>query len=117
MNESLFDWYFYGSKIPRKIKKKMIGKKMGRGKLRRLLNSVVIGEPTRTMYETPNVTPYLFCPKCGEPGYVGGGNKTEYPEHWEDFKCLRCRTVVGYIDNSPFIHALQCKDNNYDPTF
>ena len=43
--------------------------------------------------------------------------QTMYPEHWEFFHCARCGNVVGYIDNSPFIHALECKDDDYNPVF
>lgn len=113
MKRSLLDWYYYGGKIPRKIKKSVLGYKMRRGDLRKLLDSVTFGEPIKTMFERPNISPHIFCPHCGETRYVGTGNKTSYPEHWEYFHCLRCRKVVGVIDNSPFYHALQFKEFNY----
>lgn len=116
--QKLSEWYYYGGKIPRKLKKKVLDKKPTKSKLRKMLSETVVGIPIRTMYERVEFTPHgSFCPKCGEKGYVGTGNRTSYPEHWETFRCLRCRIVVGYIDNSPFIHALECKDNGYDPTF
>ena len=117
MSVKLMDWYYFGGRIPRKIKKKQLGKKIRRKVLRHMLNTLTFGEPIRTMYERRETNHGLFCPHCGETGYVGTGNKTSYPEHWEYFKCIRCRKVVGYIDNSPFIHALECKENNYDPVF
>lgn len=117
MPSKLSEWFGDGGKLPRKLKKKILGERMKRGKLRKLLDSVTIGEPIKTMYETPNISPYLFCPSCGETGYRGTGNMTSYPEHWERFTCLRCHNVVGYIDNSPFIHALECKEYNYNPVF
>lgn len=107
----------YGERIPRKIKKTIIGKRMSNGKLKRLLKSVKIIQPAKTMYDVPEILPYSFCPKCGCKEYFGTGNKTAYPEHWESFHCLRCKSLVAYIDNSPFIHALECKDNDYDPSF
>jgi hypothetical protein len=74
--------------------------------------------PITTMYERREFTPHgAFCPKCGHKGYHGRGNMTTYPEHWEYFHCNRCYNIVGYIDNSAFIHALECADNNYDPIF
>lgn len=109
------DWYYEGGRIPRKIKKTVLGKKMKTGVLRGLLRTVQFGHPIVTMYERREANTDLFCPHCGECGYVGSGNQTTYPEHWEYFHCLRCRKVVGYIDNSPFIHALECAD--YDPVF
>lgn len=104
-------------KLPRKIKKQILGKKMSKTKLKKLLNSVEILEGAHTMYESPYIKPYMFCPHCGCTGYRGTGNLTSYPEHWEYFYCIRCNKLVGYIDNSPFIHALECKDNNYNPAF
>lgn len=107
----------YQEKLPRKLKKFIIGKRIGAGTLSRLLNSVVLGEPRKTLYDDIEIYLYTFCPKCGCRACSGGGNLAQYPEHWEYFKCLRCNNVVGYIDNSPFIHALECKENNYNPVF
>lgn len=106
-----------GSKISRKAKKAILGKRMSSGKINKLLKTVELGEPITTMYERREIFPFSFCPKCGCKDYFGSGNMTSYPEHWEEFKCLRCKNLVGYIDNSPFIHALECKYNNYDPSF
>ena len=118
LGKKFFEWWNEGGKIPRKHKKKILGHRKSRSVIRRMLKETIVGSPIRTMYERVQFTPHgEFCPKCGESNYVGMGNATQYPEHWESFKCIRCRNVVGYIDNSPFIHALECKDNNYDPTF
>lgn len=97
----------YGDKIPRKQKKAILGIRMSCCALRRLIKSVKIGEPIVTMYERPNITPYLFCPNCGCGGEYGSGNKTSYPEHWEVFTCMRCHQATAYIDNSPYIHKLE----------
>jgi len=107
----------YGDSLPRKAKKAIIGKAMPKSKLKLLLKSVTIGNPIGTMYERRVILPYPFCPKCGCKEYTGSGNLTTYPEHWEKFNCTRCNNLVGYIDNSPFIHALECADNNYNPSF
>ena len=104
-------------RLPRKIKKAMFRKRMAKSKLKRLLKSVKLGKPIRTMYERREILPFAFCPKCGCTGYIGSGNLTAYPEHWEKFHCTECGNLVGYIDNSPFIHALECPHNNYDPSF
>lgn len=107
----------YGNKLPRKVKKHVLGKRMSNAALNRLLKTVKVIKSAKTMYESPVILPYLFCPHCGCTLSVGSGNKTEYPEHWEDFKCGRCRKIVAYIDNSPFIHALEHPECKYDPTF
>ena len=118
MNEKMFEWFYNGGRIPRKVKKKQLGIRVSGCKLRRMLKETIIGEPIRTMYERVEFTPHGdFCPHCGEKNYVGTGNRTDYPEHWEYFRCLRCRSIVGYIDNSPFVHALECKEYNYNPVF
>jgi len=106
-----------GSNLPRKPKKRILGPKIPKSKLNHLLKSVKLGDPIRTMYERREILPYAFCPKCGCRGYSGTGNLTSYPEHWEKFNCFRCNNLVGYIDNSPFIHALECADDDYDPSF
>ncbi len=117
-NRLVHEWYQGEAlRLPRKAKKFLQGLKMSKSKLRKLLNTVEIGEPIRTMYERREIKPFSFCPKCGFTHYRGGGNMTEYPEHWENFYCIKCNNIVGYIDNSPFIHALECKDNDYNPVF
>ena len=105
------------NKIPRKIKKAILGTKLNKSKLRLLLKSVVIIDEAKTMYETPTILPKTFCPFCGCESYYGSGNLTYYPEHWEKFRCVRCHKLVGYIDNSAFVHALECAYNGYDPSF
>jgi transcription initiation factor IIE alpha subunit len=104
-------------RLPRRIKKHVFGKRMRKSTLQRLLDSVELGMPIKTMYERRESNTGLFCPHCGYRDYRGGGNRAEYPEHWEYFRCLRCGSVVGYIDNSPFIHALECKEWDYNPVF
>lgn len=104
-------------KLPRKLKKKFLGKRINKSKLNKLLESVILGPPIRTMYERREILPFAFCPKCGHEDYYGSGNLTAYPEHWEKFNCFKCHSLVGYIDNSPFIHALECPHDNYDPSF
>lgn len=98
-----------GEKLPRKTKKHFLGKRMSNSKLKKLLDLVEV--------ESKEIKPFAFCPSCGCTSMRGTGNDAVYPEHWEYFYCSRCSKVVGYIDNSPFVHALECKENNYDPTF
>lgn len=99
-------------KLPRKLKKRVLGRKLNKSKLRKLLKTVEVIDYCKTMYERPTIKPYLFCPKCGCRDYVGTGNKTGYPEHWEYFHCIRCWNIVAGIDNSPFVHALESE--NYE---
>lgn len=107
----------YGEKLPRKIKKRFLGLRINKTKIKKLLKSVEIVAEARTMYEFPVIKPYMFCPHCGCTEMYGTGNKAYYPEHWEYFYCCKCKNVVGYIDNSAFIHALECPEDNYNPVF
>lgn len=90
---------------------------MKKEELQKLLDSVVVVAPSTRYYEDPKILPYLFCPKCGCKDYEGSGNNAEHPEHWEYFYCTECDFLVGYIDNSPFRHCLEFKDNNYEIDF
>jgi transcription initiation factor IIE alpha subunit len=105
---------YYGEKLPRKIKKAILGKKISQTKLRRLIGSV---ELIPTDDNDMVIKPFLFCPNCGCKLLFGTGNKAEYPEHWEQFYCQRCRQQVGCIDNSRFIHLLEYKDENFKVWF
>jgi transcription initiation factor IIE alpha subunit len=109
--------YFYNGNIPRKHKKAILGFKLSKNKIRKLLKTVKLGDEIKSIFEEREIKPFMFCPKCGCKGFAGAGNMAQYPEHWEKFNCIRCGTLVGYIDNSPFVHALECPDNNYDPSF
>ena len=98
-------------KFPRKIKKHIFGKKVSKRKLRVLLDSIEIKYPRPDKY--PEITPFEFCPKCGCTLISSTGNMAQYPEHWEDFYCYKCRFKVATIDNSRLFHCLEFKDNNY----
>jgi hypothetical protein len=104
-------------KLPRKTKKVMLGKKMSKSKLKLLLRTVKIIDSSETISDMTIIIPFAFCPHCGCVEMYGSGNLAYYPEHWERFRCFRCKSVVGYIDNSEFVHALECKDDNYNPEF
>lgn len=106
---------FLGEKLPRKVKKFILSKRMSKSKLNRLIKSVEITQSADNMYEVPIIKPYTFCPNCGETKYFGAGSEVSYPEHWEYFHCFRCRKIVAYIDNSPFVHILE--NDNYFKNF
>jgi len=110
MSSKLYEWFREGGRIPRKLKKQVLGKKMKRKVLRHMLKTLQFGPPIVTMWDRRECNHGLFCPNCGERDYRGTGNMTEYPEHWEYFYCIRCRKKVGEIDNSPFYHVLEYKD-------
>jgi Fe2+ or Zn2+ uptake regulation protein len=102
-----WDAVMCGHRLPRKLKKRVLGKRISGATVRRWLRELRVYEPAKTMYESAVVHPHLFCPNCGCTEMRGTGNKTFYPEHWECFYCLRCGRQVAEIDNSPFIHVLE----------
>jgi hypothetical protein len=100
-----------GYKVSRKTKKKILGIRMSKPRLKRLLESV---EVVMNKYPEPaTILPYSFCPKCGCTHTRSTGNMVEHPELWVQVSCLRCGFLVGEADNSPFVHALECKEWNY----
>lgn len=105
----------FGDRLPRRTKKAILGKRMSKGKLKKLLKTVKVIKGADSIYDAPIIEPYAFCPHCGCDLMIGEGNGSDYPEHCEYFSCARCHEIVGYIDNSPFIHALECED--YNPVF
>jgi transcription initiation factor IIE alpha subunit len=96
----------YG-KAPRWAKKKILGKRWSKTRIKAQLKKTVIGEHGKTMYDNWPIKPFAFCPNCGCREYFGTGNKTSYPDHWENFYCLRCGKLVAEIDNSPCYHVLE----------
>ena len=47
-------------KLPRKVKKAVLGKRMSTGKLKKLLKTVEVVSLAQTMYESPIIKPYLL---------------------------------------------------------
>lgn len=95
-------------RLPRKTKKRVLGKKVSRTELKAKVKACVFVSHGKTMYERPKLANgELFCPKCGCEKTYSTGNMVIYPEHCEYFQCLRCSFVVAQIDNSPFIHVLE----------
>lgn len=103
-----------GEKLPRKTKKAILGRRIGKTKLNRLLKTLVLIKDNKTMYDRPIYNLPLFCPKCGCQKTISNGNMVAYPEHWENFYCVRCDNHVAYIDNSPYRHAFDYKYNNFE---
>ena len=102
---------FDPQQMPRKVKKEYLGRKFNKNKLRKLLAKVEI-----VKYESSGsneVRPYSFCPKCGCQTIKYTGNMVEYPERYDKGYCERCGFLVSVSDNSPYMHCLEFKDNDY----
>ena len=84
----------FGERIPRWAKKQMLGKKLSKTKLRKMIKNYKPGDET-------------FCPYCGCRSTWSTGNMTEYPERYVKEYCLRCGKLVEVSDNSPYYHILE----------
>ena len=100
-----------GNKLPRKAKKAVLGKKMGKQNLKTRLSKVVI---TENEYPESADISDVFCPKCGCEVSISTGNMAEYPERYVKGTCARCGFLVWWRDNSPYYHCLEFKESNYE---
>ena len=100
-----------GEKLPRKIKKQILGRKLNRKELKSLLAEVEI-----ISYEEEGqlsgIFPFEFCPNCGCQATRPINHYVEWPEVWDEDVCLRCGKWVGGADNSYYHHILE--DINHD---
>jgi hypothetical protein len=97
--------------ISAEVLEEIIGPYLNKTELQNLLDSVVI---TENKYPNPpTIKPYEFCPRCGCSWTSSTGNMTQYPEHYEQWFCLRCGFLVAMVDNCPSTHALEWKENDY----
>jgi hypothetical protein len=107
-------WVEFDKKqMPRKVKKMFLGRRMAKSKLKKLLASVVI-TPATNGHDSAMISPYPFCPKCGCCQTTHNGSMVEYPERYVKDYCLRCGFLVVLSDNSPYYHALENKEFNYE---
>ena len=97
--------------VSRKTKKFILGKKMNKRKLKARLAAVVV---TKNRYPEPATLSDDFCPKCGCEATRHTDNMAPYPEVWVKETCLRCGFLIGMADNSPWHHALEFPENNYE---
>ena len=86
-----------GDKLPRKIKKIFLGKKVSGSKLRRMIAGYIIGDD-------------WFCPECGCMHFRYRNHGVEYPEVWIDTLCARCRYTLATADNSEMTYVLDEPD-------
>jgi len=92
-----------GEKLPRKIKKALLGPKMSTSKLRKRLSRVKVFRINANEREATDI----FCPHCGCNHHRTVDHpEIEQPEIWIEEFCLRCGKYVGGADNSFYSHVL-----------
>lgn len=108
-----FFFKHYGeiSEVSRKTKKYLLGKKMNRRQLKQRLAAVIV---TKNKYPKSADISDEFCPRCGCNRTRCTGNMAPEPDVWVQTYCLRCWFLVGTADNSPYVHALECAEWNYE---
>lgn len=98
----------FNEKLPRKLKKQILGTRINRSKLRNRSRKLV-----KEFIRLDNacidvsVDDYdLFCPKCGfthyNSDYCSDGVDSSSSSH-----CLKCGTYIGGHDNSPWYSVFQ----------
>jgi len=92
--------------LSRKEKKAILGQKLNKSVLRRRLTRTIVKWNTHDKRAYSNISD-IFCPNCGCTETYNIHHYVEYPEIWEEHKCLRCDFIICYADNSPFIHYLE----------
>jgi len=100
------------SGLPRKVKKAVIGVRQGQSSLRKRLANVRV-EPAKNGHDSAILSD-TFCPKCGCEAVRYTGNMVEYPERYDKGFCARCGFLVVLSDNSPYYHALEFSEYNYE---
>lgn len=101
-------------KLPRKVKKHIIGKKIIKKKLKNKLRQIVESEKDATQMLIDGEIDNLFCPICGcEESYIVN-HYCEYPEVYLEAFCARCGNKVEMQDNSPCYHVLDIKGFSFD---
>lgn len=77
-------------RVPRKKKKFILGTKPTKKEKNRLIEE---------FFNNPDFG-HPVCHQCGCYGTYMVDHGVEYPEIYQDDKCLRCHTIVSYRDNS-----------------
>lgn len=95
---------YHDDKLPRKLKKIILGTKITRKELRDRLAKVYIKEHNKQNGYI-ELSDY-FCPKCGCEITRTINHHVEYPEIWTENFCVRCNEYVGGQDNSWPHHIL-----------
>lgn len=103
--------FYQGEKVPRKIKKLLLGLRQNKSKLRKRLKNVKVLNKGRCGDIELND---YFCPKCGCECQDIVDHEVGYPEKWVDYYCMRCGNHVAFVDNSPYTHCLTFPEYNYE---
>ena len=104
----------FGDRLPRKIKKEILGKKISKTKLKAKLK--YISDSEQSLFEMWNNDNSFnpFCPICGCEVSYTIHHSVEYPEVWNEDFCGRCGNKVGCQDNSKPYHVLELEDFCFD---
>lgn len=102
--------FYCGGYVPRKIRRRILGHKVTKKKLKQMLSSLII---TRHPYPKESELSDEFCPKCGCKSLIYYSYEVPYPEVWSELICGRCGFVVGCADNSPFVWTVDDDEGDF----
>ncbi|MEV2911439.1 hypothetical protein ABNF65_23245 [Paenibacillus larvae] len=97
-------------RVSRKTKKAILGRKLNKREMKKRLANVVV---SKNKYPMEATISDRFCPKCGCEKTRSTENMAGYPDLWVRVYCLRCGFLVEQADNSPFYHALEYPEYDY----
>lgn len=102
-----FKRIYSGEKVPRKIKKAILGLRLNKKELKKMIKNTNIVEysPYNNGYKYKYPDKH-FCPYCGCVFIDCTGNMAEYPEEYVISYCLRCGEKVSVSDNGYRWHAI-----------
>ena len=112
MKIKYFEKLCLGEKIPRKVKKQILGLLPTKKALKERIERVKFDNSYGYLYPDDD-----FCPCCGCEHYRSTGNMACYPEKWFKYYCCRCGKMVSYSDNGLVWHILmeyKKERRNYD---
>ena len=101
-----------GLKISRKKKKTLLGRKIPKSSLKKLIRVCVSHMKGKIIYESREVFPYPFCPKCGCKSQTTYGPVSGDPESLQQHDCSRCAYTVAQQGLGEYYHWSQFFEEN-----
>jgi len=105
-----FRGILYRDRLPRKVKKSILGLRISTCALKRKIKAFETISPAILWWGRPETNMATFCPYCGCNAEGAVDHHVPYPEVWIDYYCYRCKAVVARVDNSAYHHILEYWD-------
>jgi hypothetical protein len=107
----IFRYIKAGSRLPRKIKKCVLGYRMSKTQIKKHYNNSVLF--VHQYQSSTSLSVDVICPECGCYWTITENHGAEYPEVYITEYCARCHCLIGSADNSPTYLFYECDDNEF----